>query len=80
MITGTRDDAADGDWTTRRSAFEGLPPGSKRLAVLQGVGHIALSGRPPEVAATIAALVAEFVSGLPRPAPSRVSGVRVEDR
>lgn len=81
MITGTRDESADGDWTTRRSAFEGLPPGSKRLAVLPGVGHIALAGRSPEVAATLAALVSEFVGALPGPLPpSRVTGLRIEDR
>ncbi len=44
MITGTRDQGSEGGYETRLSAFEGLPAGSKRFAIIPGAGHLALSG------------------------------------
>jgi pimeloyl-ACP methyl ester carboxylesterase len=81
MITGTADSGADGGWDTRLSAFEGLPPGRKRFAVLPGATHFQLSGTG-QAGTIIAALVDEFaasvrVAGF---APSRISGVDVRDR
>ncbi len=45
MITGTRDSGVDGGYQTRLSAFDGLPPGKKRLAVIAGASHMNLGGR-----------------------------------
>jgi dienelactone hydrolase len=44
MITGTEDDGFDGDYTSRLSAFAGLPLGNKRLAVINGATHYYLGG------------------------------------
>lgn len=82
MVTGTRDGGADGGWETRLPAFEGLPPGRKRFAVLPGVNHMQMSGIPEGAGRVIAALIDEFAEGirsgsLPR---SRVEGVEVRDR
>ncbi len=45
MLTGTEDDGYDGSWQTRLTAWEGLPPGQKRLAVIEGASHFNLGGR-----------------------------------
>jgi pimeloyl-ACP methyl ester carboxylesterase len=63
MITGTRDEGMDGDWTTRLSAYEALPAGQKRLAILDGAGHLALGGNRDPVAATLARLIDAFARG-----------------
>lgn len=45
MITGTRDNGLDGsDWQVRLTAFANLPPGQKRLAVIDGASHFNLGG------------------------------------
>lgn len=66
MITGTRDSVGAEHWSGRLAAFAGLPPGQKRLAVLDGVGHIALATRWMTAAqqATAQAVVAEFLGHL----------------
>jgi pimeloyl-ACP methyl ester carboxylesterase len=82
MITGTRDQGADGDWRTRLSAFEGLPQGRKRLAVIPGATHLQLSGGERQMGATLGALAGEFlalpVSG--RRAASAIGGVDIRDK
>lgn len=45
MITGTRDDGEGVGYALRLSAFEGMPTGFKRLAVIDDATHSALSGR-----------------------------------
>lgn len=45
MLTGTRDGGVDGGYETRLSAFEGLPPGNKRLAIIAGGSHMNMAGR-----------------------------------
>lgn len=44
MVTGTRDSGVDGDWTTRLQAFRSVPPGRKRLVVIEGATHLAIGG------------------------------------
>lgn len=82
MVTGTRDEGADGDWRTRLSAFEGLPPGRKRLAVLPGANHFQLGGMAGQPAATIASLVEAFAAGVAqgRLPASTTPNVEVRDR
>jgi pimeloyl-ACP methyl ester carboxylesterase len=64
MITGTRDLGTDGGPETRLTAFAGLPPGRKRLAILPGAGHLILGGnKDNEVTRALAALTLEFLSG-----------------
>lgn len=45
MVTGTEDKGVDGSYLTRLSAFEGLPVGHKRLAVVAGGSHMNMGGR-----------------------------------
>jgi dienelactone hydrolase len=82
MITGTRDEGADGDWRTRLSAFEGLPPGRKRLAIIPGATHLQLSGGERQMGSMLGALTEEFLA-LPisgRRAPSAIGGVETRDK
>jgi hypothetical protein len=65
MLTGTRDSGLDGDWRTRLAAFEGLPPGHKRLAIIAGATHLALGGRGDgAVAESSGRVVAAFLREL----------------
>jgi pimeloyl-ACP methyl ester carboxylesterase len=62
MITGTKDQSVDGSYETRLSAFQGLSPGQKRLAVIEGASHLALGGRQDDgVGAQVGALAVEFL-------------------
>jgi pimeloyl-ACP methyl ester carboxylesterase len=77
MITGTRDLGTDGGIETRLSAFEGLPPGRKRLAILPGAGHLILGGNNDnDVTRILAALTFEFVNGTAGGKALPVSAVR----
>ncbi len=83
MVTGTNDRTADGDYTARLTAFEGLPAGGKRLAVIPGAGHLQIGGiGSASVNATVNALVIEFLDGQAsgRQSQSRVGGARVTDK
>jgi pimeloyl-ACP methyl ester carboxylesterase len=84
MITGTRDQAAEGGPETRLSAFEGLPPGRKRLAIIPDAGHIPLGANQGDaIGRTVASLTLEFLNGLqagPRLPPSRLAGVEIRDK
>jgi pimeloyl-ACP methyl ester carboxylesterase len=84
MITGTRDEAFEGGPSTRLSAFEGLPPGRKRLAIIPEATHMQLAAnRGDDVGRLVAALASEFVAGLasgPRLPPSTVRGVETRDK
>lgn len=69
MITGTRDQSAERSYESRLSAFEGLAPGRKRLAVIDGASHRALGGRgEPPVGAMVGVIAVEFLHQL-RPGP-----------
>jgi pimeloyl-ACP methyl ester carboxylesterase len=83
MITGTNDRTADADYQARLTAFEGLPVGRKRLAVIPGAGHLQIGGiGSASVDAMVNALVREFAEQIARGAwsPSRVSGVRITEK
>ncbi|MBZ0127719.1 MAG: hypothetical protein K8F59_01255 [Rhodobacteraceae bacterium] len=76
MVTGTRDMGVDGDYTTRLSAFEGLPGGNKRLAVISGATHFNLGGRGFGPVALVPRLVSDWLDDLddgrldkPQPVP-----------
>jgi dienelactone hydrolase len=45
IMTGTRDQGLEGDWQWRAQVFHGLPAGRNWLAVIDGAGHFAFSGR-----------------------------------
>lgn len=44
LVTGTRDAALEGDWTSRTAAFDSLPAGCKWLAVIDGATHLNFAG------------------------------------
>jgi pimeloyl-ACP methyl ester carboxylesterase len=83
MITGTRDTVVGGDYTARLTAFEGLPPGNKRLAVIEGAGHLQIGGiGSASVNSAVNALAVDFLDQLSsgRPPTTRFSGVRIIDK
>jgi alpha-beta hydrolase superfamily lysophospholipase len=84
MITGTQDQAAEGGPATRLSAFEGLPPGRKRLAIIPDATHLQLAaGNPDPVGRMVAALTLEFTAGLAagqRLPASATRGVDIRDK
>lgn len=63
MLTGTEDDGPDGTpWRNRLIAFDGLPAGKKRLAVIDGANHFNLGGLGNRPAQRLAAAAAtEFL-------------------
>jgi pimeloyl-ACP methyl ester carboxylesterase len=84
MITGTQDQAAEGGPLTRLSAFEGLPPGRKRLAIIPEATHMQLGANNGDpVGRTVATLTAEFLSGLSqggRLPASAARGIDIRDK
>jgi len=45
MLTGTRDGALEGDWTTRIIPYEGMSAGCEWLGVIDGARHMDFGGR-----------------------------------
>jgi predicted dienelactone hydrolase len=82
MVTGTRDGGADGDWRTRLPAFDGLPAGMKRFAVIPGATHMDVGANSDRHGVTVSALVREFLTGVTagKLSPSSVAGVEVRDK
>lgn len=84
MITGTRDQASDGGYETRLSAFDGLPPGSKRLAIIQGAGHLALAANGnSDITKAVSALTFEFLNAVSKGRtlpPSTLRGIDIRDK
>jgi pimeloyl-ACP methyl ester carboxylesterase len=84
MITGTRDQGSDGGLETRLSAFDGLPPGSKRLAIIPNAGHLALAANGnDDVTKAVSAIAIEFLQGLSKGSrlqPSSISTVTIRDK
>jgi pimeloyl-ACP methyl ester carboxylesterase len=84
MITGTRDQGSDGGVETRLSAFEGLPAGSKRLAIIPDAGHLALAANGGNgVTKAIAALTLEFLNAVGKGRslpPSALRGIDIRDK
>lgn len=44
MLTGTRDDALEGAWTTRTIPYDDMPAGCKWLGVIDGATHMNFAG------------------------------------
>jgi hypothetical protein len=84
MITGTRDHGVDGDYRTRLTAFDGLPPGGKRLAIISGARHLELSGSAgSQSLGAIVGLIREFAAGVATGGslpPSRVNIPDIRDK
>jgi pimeloyl-ACP methyl ester carboxylesterase len=84
MITGTRDQASDGGYETRLSAFDGLPPGFKRFAIIPDAGHLVLAANGNNgVTAAISALTIEFLNAVSRGRvipPSVLRGIDIRDK
>ena len=83
IITGTRDTGMEGDWTWRASAFDQLPPGGKRLAILPGAGHLQLGGLSgPRIRDVVIALTVEFADQARAHAfaPSRAAGADIREK
>jgi pimeloyl-ACP methyl ester carboxylesterase len=76
MITGTRDKGADGDYTTRLSAFQNMPAGPHRLAIIDSANHMQMSGGSDAMGQKIATLIADFLAGR----KSRMPDVQVKDK
>ena len=77
MVTGTKDKGVDGGYETRLSAFEGLPRGQNRLAIVKGGTHMHMGGfgagsKARTVRAIIQAYLRDLRGGaLPKPADLR---------
>lgn len=68
MITGTEDRSVDGGYETRLSTFDGLMPGRKRLAVIEGASHRDLGGNSRDIGALVGVIAVEFLRQI-RPGP-----------
>jgi len=66
LITGTRDAGLDGDYSWRTRAFDGLGPGCRWLAVIDGASHMNLGGMDARGGATKRAttLVVSYLDGV----------------
>jgi predicted dienelactone hydrolase len=66
LITGTRDAGLDGDYTWRARAFDGLGPGCRWLAIIDGATHMNLGGMEARSGATkkAATLVVSYLDGV----------------
>jgi alpha-beta hydrolase superfamily lysophospholipase len=62
VVTGTRDLRIRGGWRPRVAAYEDMPAGGKRLAVVQGATHLALGGLgAPSVRQKVAKSIVDFL-------------------
>lgn len=65
VVTGTRDRVGSSGPRARTTAFDGMPNGGKRLAIISGATHFALGGLGSvAVRAKVAGLTTEFLSQL----------------
>lgn len=83
MVTGPKDASVEGDWTTRLSAFEGLPSGRKRLAIVPDADHMDMGGYTPVAGQKITMLITEFARAVVierRLLESGVAGVQIRDK
>jgi hypothetical protein len=67
----------------RMSAFEGLPPGNKRFAMISGAGHVPLAcDHPGQIATAVSTLMTEFMASLGggRLPSSNVRGIDISDK
>lgn len=62
VVTGTRDLRIRGGWRPRVAAYEDMPGGRKRLAIVQGATHLALGGLgSPSVRQKVAKTIVDFL-------------------
>jgi len=84
LITGTRDNGVDGDYTTRLTAFDHLPTGNKRQAVIIGATHMNLGGRGGGHQTTVVQdIVKNWLADLkstPLPQPTPLDGVGFQQK
>lgn len=84
MITGTLDKGVDGDFATRLTAFDGLPPGNKRLAIINQATHMTLGGRGGgALADLVPQIVRTWLKDLaitPMPRPLALDGVSFQQK
>lgn len=83
MVTGPKDGSVEGDWTTRLSAFEGLPSGHKRLAIVPDADHMDMGGYTEPAGSKITTLITEFARAVVierRLLESGVAGVQIRDK
>jgi pimeloyl-ACP methyl ester carboxylesterase len=83
MVTGPKDASVEGDWTTRLSAFEGLPKGRKRLAIVPDADHMDMGGYTQVIGTKVTTLISEFARALlleRRLLESGVAGVQIRDK
>ena len=84
MITGTRDNGQDGSYENRLTAFEGLPPGSKRIVVIDEATDRDISGHGSgNVRNLIPEVVMEFLDNVRNDRmtqPKLHTGVTVSDK
>lgn len=84
LITGTRDNGVDGDYTTRLTAFDHLPNGNKRQAVITGATHMNLGGRGGGHQTTVVQdIVRNWLADLkstPLPQPLPLDAVRFQQK
>lgn len=83
LITGTRDNGESGSYKSRLAAFENLPAGRKRLAVIPNATHFALGGLGSrQVKSAVDRVSVEFLTQIRQNAwkPSAVSSVETKDK
>lgn len=83
LITGTRDSGEGGSYRARQAAFDNMPAGRKRLAVIPNATHFALGGLGSrQVKSTVDRVTGEFLTQVRQKSwkPSAVSGVVVRDK
>lgn len=79
VVTGSRDRIGRNGWRPRTAAYDDMPPGGKRLAIVQGATHLAIGGVGSTVVRQkVARIVNEFLDqlragGLKTPTP--IAGV-----
>jgi predicted dienelactone hydrolase len=85
MVTGTKDGTAEGaDYTARFTAFEGLPTGKKRFAIIDGASHLNLGGLySSSTRKQVVTLITEFledirVRGMLKPVQHQ--GINITDK
>ncbi|CAN1508229.1 hypothetical protein MCEMSEM23_00698 [Rhabdaerophilaceae bacterium] len=66
IITGTKDRSINSGYESRLSTYESLPPGRKRLAVIDNASHFELGGHGDKrVGRLVGELVVEFTRQIP---------------
>ncbi|MDE2154470.1 MAG: alpha/beta hydrolase [Xanthomonadaceae bacterium] len=85
MITGTRDSGLDGDYRWRMKAFDGLAPGCRWLAVVDGGTHMnfagaGLAGRTESATVALVTTWLDALRGGGCAQPPRLAGVSLHTK